>query len=60
MTQGIKAGWIVVNTTSAPTGEVGGAVMTIGGHKQSGLGGEGGLSGLAQYTSSTAVQWLKS
>jgi len=60
MTQGIKAGWIVVNTTSAPTGEVGGAVMTIGGHKQSGLGGEGGLSGLAQYTSSTAVQWLTS
>jgi len=56
MSQGIKAGWIVVNATDKPTSDAGGALMTIGGHKESGLGAEGGIAGLAEYTISTAVQ----
>jgi len=31
-------------------------MMTLGGHKESGLGAEGGIAGLAEYTISTAVQ----
>jgi len=56
MSQGIKAGWIVVNATDKPTSDAGGAMMTIGGHKESGLGAEGGIAGLVEYTTSTAVQ----
>jgi len=56
MTQGIKAGWIVVNATDKPKSDAGGGMMPVGGHKESGLGREGGLAGLAEYTISTSVQ----
>jgi acyl-CoA reductase-like NAD-dependent aldehyde dehydrogenase len=53
---GIRAGFIVVNGTAAPQGGPGEGVLSVGGHKQSGIGTEGGLAGLEAYTSSTAVQ----
>jgi acyl-CoA reductase-like NAD-dependent aldehyde dehydrogenase len=56
MTHGVKVGWIVVNATEKPEGGTGGSVMSVGGHKESGLGSEGGLAGLEEYTTSTAVQ----
>jgi len=56
LTQGIKAGWIVVNAAEKPKSDAGESAMSIGGHKQSGLGCEGGLAGLKEYTTSTAVQ----
>jgi acyl-CoA reductase-like NAD-dependent aldehyde dehydrogenase len=57
LTQGIKAGWIVVNATERPTGELPHAI-SIGGHKESGIGVEGGIAGLEEYTTSTAVQYF--
>jgi len=56
MAQGIQAGWIVLNTTGKPIGGPGGGVMSIGGLKESGLGSEGGLEGLEEYMTKTAVQ----
>jgi len=56
LTQAVQAGWIVANTSSQPRGGAGEGVLSIGGHKQSGLGVEGGLEGLAAYTTQTAVQ----
>lgn len=56
VTQGIKAGSIVVNATGKPTGGPGEGVVSVGGHKQSGMGVEGGMEGLEAYTSQTAVQ----
>jgi len=56
LTQAIKAGWIVVNATGHPAGGPVEGVIAIGGHKQSGLGVEGGLEGLDAYMSKTAVQ----
>jgi len=56
LTQAVQAGWIVANTSSQPRGGPGEGVLSIGGHKQSGLGVEGGLEGLAAYTTQTAVQ----
>ena len=56
VTQGIKAGWIVVNSTGKPQGGADG--LSIGGQKQSGLGVEGGIDGLDAYTSKTAVQYF--
>jgi acyl-CoA reductase-like NAD-dependent aldehyde dehydrogenase len=56
VTQEVEAGWIVVNATSRPTGGPGEGVMALGGHKESGLGIEGGIEGLEAYTSNTAVQ----
>jgi acyl-CoA reductase-like NAD-dependent aldehyde dehydrogenase len=58
LTHGIKAGWIVVNATDKPAGGPGTGVMSVGGHKESGTGVEGGLEGLEEYTSTTAVQWF--
>jgi acyl-CoA reductase-like NAD-dependent aldehyde dehydrogenase len=59
VSQGINAGWIVVNATGRPAegGPADGA-MTVGGLKESGFGVEGGLEGLASYTSQTAVQLM--
>jgi acyl-CoA reductase-like NAD-dependent aldehyde dehydrogenase len=54
--QGIKAGWIVVNCTDTPTGGPAWGVVSIGGHKESGLGVEGGTDGVEDYISKTAVQ----
>lgn len=56
--QAIRAGSITVNATARPQGGVGDSVLTIGGHRQSGLGVEGGLAGLKAYMSSTAVQYF--
>jgi acyl-CoA reductase-like NAD-dependent aldehyde dehydrogenase len=55
VTQAIGAGLITVNSTTSPCGGAETA-LSVGGHKQSGIGTEGGLDGLAAYTSSTAVQ----
>jgi acyl-CoA reductase-like NAD-dependent aldehyde dehydrogenase len=57
VSQGIQAGWVTVNATSTPKGGPGVGVLSVGGHKQSGLGAEGGIGGLKEYTSSTAVQF---
>jgi acyl-CoA reductase-like NAD-dependent aldehyde dehydrogenase len=52
--QGISAGWVVVNATGKPAG--GATGIPVGGHKQSGLGTEGGLDGMEAYVLKTAVQ----
>ena len=56
LTYGIRAGAIAVNATAQPIGGPGEGVLTVGGHRDSGLGAEGGLQGLAAYTTETAVQ----
>jgi acyl-CoA reductase-like NAD-dependent aldehyde dehydrogenase len=56
MSQKIKAGWIIVNATVSPVAGIGEGVVPLGGHKESGLGVEGGLEGLECYVSKTAVQ----
>jgi acyl-CoA reductase-like NAD-dependent aldehyde dehydrogenase len=56
VSQQIDAGWTVVMATAAPREGLGAGVLSVGGHKQSGLGTEGGLEGLAEYTFKTAVQ----
>jgi acyl-CoA reductase-like NAD-dependent aldehyde dehydrogenase len=56
VTHGINAGWIVVNATGQRMGGPGPSVLSIGGHKESGIGVEGGIEGLEGYTSRTAVQ----
>jgi len=56
VTQGVKVGWMVVNATDKSTGGPGIGVISVGGHKESGVGLEGGLQGLEEYTSKTAVQ----
>lgn len=58
VTQGIKAGWIVVNATDRPTGGPSDVVLSMGGLKQSGVGAEGGIEGLQTYMSQTAVQYF--
>jgi acyl-CoA reductase-like NAD-dependent aldehyde dehydrogenase len=58
VTQGIKAGLIVVNAIDKPAGGPGKGVMSVGGHKESGAGVEGGLEGLEEYTSRTTVQFF--
>jgi len=56
MAHRIRAGWITVNATDMPRSDAGGDVMTVGGHKQSGIGTEGGIAGMNAYMTSTAVQ----
>jgi acyl-CoA reductase-like NAD-dependent aldehyde dehydrogenase len=56
VSQGIHAGWIIVNATGSPLG--GGYHLAVGGHKQSGIGFEGGADGLEAYMSKTAVQYF--
>ena len=58
LTQEIKAGWIVVNATADARGGPGSGALSVGGHKQSGIGVEGGVAGLEAYTSNTAVQFF--
>lgn len=58
LAQAIRAGWISVNATGRPAGGPGVGVLSVGGHNESGLGVEGGLDGLREYTSSTAVQYF--
>jgi acyl-CoA reductase-like NAD-dependent aldehyde dehydrogenase len=54
VTHGLRAGWVVVNATAAPAPAEG--AISVGGLKQSGIGTEGGLEGLEEYTSKAAVQ----
>jgi len=56
MSHNIRAGWIVVNATGRPAQGPGGGVLSIGGLKQSGIGVEGGIEGLTEYTSTSTVQ----
>lgn len=56
VSQGISAGWIVVNATETPTGGITEGALSTGGHKQSGIGTEGGIEGLDAYMSHTVVQ----
>lgn len=53
---GIKAGLTVVNATETPQGGPGADVLSVPGHKHSGVGTEGGIEGLEAYTTHTAVQ----
>jgi acyl-CoA reductase-like NAD-dependent aldehyde dehydrogenase len=54
---GIRAGSVTVHATAQPQPGTSEWVLSVGGHKQSGLGVEGGIAGLEGYTSSTAVQY---
>jgi acyl-CoA reductase-like NAD-dependent aldehyde dehydrogenase len=54
--QDLKTGWVVINATDKPEGGPGEGVISIGGHKESGVGLEGGVEGLEAYVSRTAVQ----
>jgi acyl-CoA reductase-like NAD-dependent aldehyde dehydrogenase len=58
MTRAVQASWIVVNATDRPAGGPGAGILSIGGHKQSGFGVEGGIEGLESYTTQTAVQFF--
>lgn len=58
VSQAIHAGLVVVNATEAPTGGPSAGVLAVGGHKESGMGIEGGLQGLEAYTNETAVQFF--
>jgi acyl-CoA reductase-like NAD-dependent aldehyde dehydrogenase len=58
VSHGVKAGWIVANATEQPIGGPGIGVLSVGGHKQSGIGAEGGVEGLEDYMSRTAVQFF--
>jgi acyl-CoA reductase-like NAD-dependent aldehyde dehydrogenase len=55
-TQSLSVGWTVVNMAGVSRGGPGFGVLAIGGHKQSGIGIEGGVEGLQEYMSNTAVQ----
>jgi acyl-CoA reductase-like NAD-dependent aldehyde dehydrogenase len=55
VTQGIHAGLTVVNATAKPSGGPGVGVLPVGGHKESGIGTEGGIASLEEYVSKTAV-----
>ena len=56
VSQSIDAGWIVVNATARPVGGPGPGVLSIGGHKQSGIGVEGGTDGMRAYMRESAIQ----
>lgn len=56
VTHAVKAGLIVVNASEKRAGGPTDQVLSVGGHKQSGLGAEGGVEGIEAYTSKTAVQ----
>jgi acyl-CoA reductase-like NAD-dependent aldehyde dehydrogenase len=56
LTHGIQAGALTVNATGKPIGGPGPGVKSTGGHEESGLGIEGGLDGMKEYTSDTTVQ----
>jgi acyl-CoA reductase-like NAD-dependent aldehyde dehydrogenase len=58
LTQGIDVGWMIVNATAEGHGGVSEGLLPVEGHKQSGIGSEGGLEGLRAYTSRTAAQWF--
>jgi acyl-CoA reductase-like NAD-dependent aldehyde dehydrogenase len=55
MSQGIESGFTVINATGTPTGGPGVGMLAIGGHKESGIGTEGGIESLKEYVNKTAV-----
>ena len=55
VTFGLESGWTVVNATGSPRGGFDEAI-SVGGHKESGIGTEGGIEGLEAYMNATAVQ----
>ncbi len=57
MACGIDVGWLTVHATAdSASGGPGEGVLAIGGHRESGIGVEGGIQGLEAYTTQTAVQ----
>jgi acyl-CoA reductase-like NAD-dependent aldehyde dehydrogenase len=58
LSHGIRAGSVVINATATPLGGPNDTILSVGGHKQSGQGVEGGLEGLEAYTTQTAVQFF--
>jgi acyl-CoA reductase-like NAD-dependent aldehyde dehydrogenase len=58
LAQGIRAGSVIINATVSPAGGPSEGIVSVGGHKESGIGVEGGLEGLEGYTSQTAVQFF--
>lgn len=55
--KGLRSGWTVVNASADLTIPAAG-VISVGGHKQSGIGTEGGIDGIKEYMTRTAVQVL--
>ena len=56
VSQGLASGWTVVNATSTPKDRLSAGALPVSGHRQSGLGVEGGFEGLEEYRSRTAIQ----
>lgn len=56
MGQELNAGIVIVAGSDTPSG--GGVAVSVEGHKQSGFGYEGGLAGLAAYTTSSTVMFF--
>lgn len=56
ISQNLDAGLIVVNTARKPVGGPAEGVLPVGGHKQSGLGLEGGVEGLEAYLKRSTIQ----
>jgi betaine-aldehyde dehydrogenase len=52
----VRSGSIVCYATATPAGGPSDTVLSLGGHKQSGWGVEGGVAGVEEYLSRTAVQ----
>jgi acyl-CoA reductase-like NAD-dependent aldehyde dehydrogenase len=55
LSQALQMGWITINAGEPVGGPVEGA-LPVGGHKQSGVGVEGGIEGIEAYMTQTAVQ----
>jgi acyl-CoA reductase-like NAD-dependent aldehyde dehydrogenase len=56
VSQSLDTGLVVVNATAKPAGGPNETLLAVGGHKESGVGVEGGMEGLEAYLSKTAVQ----
>lgn len=56
MSQAIDAGWVIINTVNKPAGGPPEGVIAVGGHKESGVGVEGGIDGLDAYMAKSAIQ----
>lgn len=56
VSQSIDAGMIIVNSAMRASGGPSDDVLSVGGHKQSGVGVEGGVDGLNAYLRRSAVQ----
>jgi acyl-CoA reductase-like NAD-dependent aldehyde dehydrogenase len=56
LAQSVRSGSMMCYATARPKGGPSDAVLSLGGHKQSGWGVEGGVAGVEEYLSRTAVQ----